>query len=850
MSRRLLTTFYRILLWAYPRDFRGAVGPDATRLFVDACLEAQLESGWRGPVRRICRAAWDVPMRGLAARFVSQAPRAGDASHRRLTLFSDLSSDLRYGIRGLLRSPAFSVGVLLSMALGVALSTAMFTAFNAVLLRPWPVEHADTLVSITPVESSGLEDLRQFEKSTILTAVAASKFGFFYAAVEAGEQSRATYGRFVTPAFFDVTGVQFMLGRNFRQDENRPGTPAPVAIISHTLWQERFAGSPDVIERVIHVGKVPHVVVGVTREGWRGQQPYRDDIWLPYEWRSTTNDCCHEFVGRLAAGESRQRAAAELTVLAGKQVTVAGTGMLDRGPRHLRAVAVPAVLGLTALVLLLTGANVAHMQLARTMARGREIRTRLALGAGRTRIIRLLLAETFTLTLVAAVIAMVLVHALLDTMMTVSEVGAREVWAPDFAVYTYCILVSLVMGIVFSVLPAWRLTRTSLHQGMAHTATPGRLRFSLALLTAQVALSISLLTGAALLTRAMTHAIHGDAGFDIDGLVAVSYSRPGSASDDPEAIRAFRQTLSAALESGELPRTAQVNRLPFMGGGPWTEVRRPGEPESSRVALEVVPMSGSAFDVFGIDMAEGRAHADDPAAAEAVLNLAGAARLFPGEQALGQSFVHAGATYIVVGLTRDVYYTTRERITPMIHIAPAAVAYPVLVTRGDAHATGDQLTALLKAVDPRVIIHSEKVVDVIASRLGDERAGAGAARVGSALALGLAAFGIFGVFGFIVEERRREIGIRVALGARRSEVFRAVFRPARIAMSAGLVVGLGLSLSMSSVLEGMLFGLSPFDATAFATVAAILVLTGLVATAIPAQRALRVDPAVIMKEDA
>jgi ABC-type antimicrobial peptide transport system permease subunit len=156
----------------------------------------------------------------------------------------------------------------------------------------------------------------------------------------------------------------------------------------------------------------------------------------------------------------------------------------------------------------------------------------------------------------------------------------------------------------------------------------------------------------------------------------------------------------------------------------------------------------------------------------------------------------------------------------------------------------------LKGVDQGVTVHTQAVVDIIAARLGDERAGASAARIGSALALGLAAFGIFGVFGYIVEERRREIGIRVALGARKSEVFSAVFRPARIAMGAGLVVGLGLSLSLGAVLEGMLFGLSPFDGVAFATVAAILSVTSVAATAIPAQRALRVDPAVIMKEDA
>ncbi len=848
MIRRFLAAYYRILLWAYPRDFRRDLGPDAARVFAEACLESQQSVGWRGPARRICRAAWDVPVNGLAARFATLGQRMGKGQGRPSSVIADLGSDLRYGVRGLWRSPAFTIGVLLSMSLGVALSTAMFTSFNAVLLRPWPVEHAAGLVSIRPSDSKGLGELRAFEKSTTLSGAAATYIGFFRAATAAGGEQRKTYGRFVTPAFFEITGIRFALGRSFRLDEDRPGSPAPVAIISHTLWQDRFDGAPDVIGHPLFIGNVLHTIVGVTREGWRGQQPYRDDIWVPSEWIPGDYRCCYEFVGRLAPGQSRQRASAELTVLARKRVTVTGTGMLDRGSNQLRAVAVPAVVLLTAVLLLLTGANVAHLQLARTMARSREIRTRLALGAGRSRIIRQLLAETFTLTLVAALVAMALVYALLDAMMTVSEVGSKDVWMPDLTVYAYCILVSLTMGVAFSVLPAWRLTRTSLNQGIAHTATPGRLRYSLALLTGQVALSVTVLTGAALLTRALTHATQGDAGFPIEGLVAVSYSRSGPLADSAPAASAFRQTLIAALQSSGLPRTALIGRLPFMGTGPWTYVRRPGDPESNRVALEVVPMSGAALGVLGIDVVDGRVHADDPAAAEAMLNLAAAAHLFPGEPAMGKSFIHAGATYVVVGLTRDVYYTMRERITPMIHIAPPAVSYPVLVARGDVRAVGDQLSAIVKGIDTGVTVHAQAVSDMIAARLGDERAGASAARAGSALALGLAAFGIFGVFGYIVEERRREIGIRVALGARSSAVFRAVFRPARIAMGAGLVVGLGLSLSMSAMLKGMLFGLSPFDGVAFATVAAILVVTGVTATAIPAQRALRVDPAVIMKE--
>lgn len=164
-------------------------------------------------------------------------------------MVADLSSDIRYGVRGLLRTPAFTVGVLLSMSLGVALSTAMFTSFNAVLLRPWPVENANDVVSISLVGDKSLEDLDHFAKSSTLTSVAATYFGFFRAAASLDSEQSIAYGRFVTPTFFDVTGVRFVLGRNFRPDENRVGNPAPVAIISHTLWQERFQGAPDAFQK-------------------------------------------------------------------------------------------------------------------------------------------------------------------------------------------------------------------------------------------------------------------------------------------------------------------------------------------------------------------------------------------------------------------------------------------------------------------------------------------------------------------------------------------------------------------------------------------------------------------------
>ena len=541
MSLGLFRIFYRLLLLAYPRAFRREHGDDAVRLFVEACEADRRARGTIGVLSRLGRAVADVPVRGVAERLAS---RSGGL--RPAALASDLWHDLKFGTRSLRRSPAFTITAILTMTIGIALSTAMFTAFNAIGLRGWPVEHADTLVVIgsrNPEQSRfGLDDLERFRRSRTLTTVAGSRRAFnANVALELGGRGEGGFGQYVTPEFFDATGVRLILGRNFRPEENREGAPEPVVIISHMLWQRLFAGASDVIGRTVYIGKTALTVIGVTREGWRGELPYRDDVWLPlHAMRTSWPDhplfsrqagrCCLDIVGRLAPDASHRLAEEELTTLteAGpggdrRQVRVSGTSMYDRAPAPIRAAVLVSVVLATGIVLLLTGANIAHLQLARAMARAREIRTRIALGAGRGRVVRQLVAEALLLTVVAGALAMAAVFALLDTLMRISEMGLREVWTPNVAVYAYCVGVSLVMSVTFSLMPALRTTRVSLASGAGQTATAPRLRFNLVLLTTQIALSVSLLTGAVLLNRAFVHAIRGDAGFPIDGLTVVSY---------------------------------------------------------------------------------------------------------------------------------------------------------------------------------------------------------------------------------------------------------------------------------------------------------------------------------------
>ena len=266
--------FYRILLLAYPRTFRRDHADEASAVFAEACRESWRTRGVIGVVARLGRALLDVPVRGFSER----APARRGATR----MLSDALQDARYGFRSLRRSPAFTLTALVTMTIGITLNTAMFTVFNAVGLRGWPVENADRLLVIRVTDGLSLDDLEHFDRSQTVSVVAGTRRARLSVSLDSEGRTRGGYGQYVTQGFFDATGVRFALGRDFRPEENRVNAHEPVVIISHNLWREVFDGAPDVIGRTLYFAKSAYVVIGVTRDGWRGEQPYRDDFWLPF----------------------------------------------------------------------------------------------------------------------------------------------------------------------------------------------------------------------------------------------------------------------------------------------------------------------------------------------------------------------------------------------------------------------------------------------------------------------------------------------------------------------------------------------------------------------------------------
>jgi hypothetical protein len=432
----------------------------------------------------------------------------------------------------------------------------------------------------------------------------------------------------------------------------------------------------------------------------------------------------------------------------------------------------------------------------------------------------------------------------------VSEVSAREVWTPDSSVFLYCFAVSLVMSVTFSLFPAIRSTRVSLAYGSGQSATPPlRLRFNLILLTAQIALSVSLLSGASLLTRSLVEAATGDAGFALEGVTVVTYVPGKAASQTAGGANAIRTSIEAAIAAADgLPQIAIVDRAPFTHAVN-ASIRKPEETARDARSVDIAPVSGNAFRVLGIPLIEGRPFSDRRGSGEAVVNRSLARLMWPGASAIGQPLVEGTNTYTVVGVTADVYFSERDSIRPTLHVpAGGAIANPALLTRGGG-AIDERLRALIGAVDSGAIVTVRSLSEVISSKLTDSQTLADATWIGSLLALALATFGVFGVFAHVVETRRREIGIRLALGGQRRQVLAGLFRAARLAILGGLSLGLLLSLAIAGTMRQFLYGLSPWDPIAFGIVALILGVAGFVATAIPAHRALAVDPAVTLRQE-
>jgi predicted permease len=791
-----------------------------------------------------------------------------------------LWQDARYALRGLRKHRGFSATVIVTLGLGIGLNVSLFSIFNTLALRPWDVRDPGTVVVpfARPVGNRTARNalpLAEFqylkEQSRTLAGLIAWEPGAARLYGENGSELTHVQLLGVSAGFFDVLGVDMAQGRGILASDDQRGAPNPVAVISHGLWRNLFAGDASIVGRIIRIGvaRTAVTIVGVSRRGFAGIVPEADDgagiaVYVPQSLIDQVDsppgeqDSVKRLVGvagRLAPGISRQASETELNVLDRQfrtSVSLDGNGLVLTGTR---AIGQPGEIDGTAifagfgaallLVLLLACANVGNLQLARTLARRREIAVRLSLGASRGRVIRQLLTEAVCLSLAASMIGFGLAWILPRLILSLLDEEINV--SPDATVLTFAVVLGLTSTMLFALAPAVQATRARqaliLHSRSGIDRHGRRLRSLL--LASQVALSMTLLIGAGLLTRGLAHVRSADLGFDAHGTTYAQLTLP---LEGPRSERvAVFHRVDAALRGSDLWPVGQAG-LPPLSESPFiARVRRSDETEEWNRLTFARPLSAASFEILGLSFVAGGPASENPDAKQAVINQTLAGMLFGAEAAVGRSVLADEEPYTVSGVVRDSYFTTPGEVAPLFHRAPTPSSTWFLLFKSHRPDTARQLRTLLAGIDSRLQVRIAPVAANIEAVIEERRTAASLAWAIGALGLALATIGVFGVFAYGVEERRREIGIRLALGARSHDIVRTMFAVTRWSVGGGLAAGLLLSVSGGFVLRSYLFGLTPLDPAAYLMASLPLCLAGALATIVPARRALRVDPAVTLK---
>jgi predicted permease len=798
----------------------------------------------------------------------------------------ELRQDLRYAFRSFRRNPGFAAVAVVTLALGIGANAAMFTLVESVLLRPLPYRDPARLVMVYSVGSFGpfswrdgaLADPDYLELRTLSAFSQLAAFTTFEASLTgAGEPVRALDSS-VTASFFPLLGVQPALGRRFREGEEarREGS---VAVLSDALWRSRFRTDPGVIGRVENVDGVPHTIVGVMPPHFN--LPPKTQLWTPLRIRPGYRDnAINKVMGRLADGVSREQAFAQASTLIGSigrtlaadkrtDVTIVGLQESMVGPsRRLLLV----LLGAVGCVLLIACTNLASLLMARAAARGPEMSLRAILGARRGRLLRQLLTESLALAFMGGALGLALARASLPVLLhwvPPNMLPRTEEIHVDAAVLALACALCLLTGLLFGIAPALSGSRRELRppnqRGSSGRARAER-RVHGAFVIVETALVLVLLIGAGLLLKSFWKLQQVDPGFRRDRILTVSISLPDRVYATTEQKREFYDRLLERLRAIPGARDASaVNLVPF---GPllWQgDFAVEGQEREPELLVGKPAVSERYFQTLGIPLLRGRAFDDrdgPEAPLVAIVSEAVARRCWPGQDALGRHLTMDDPKKgwrTVVGVVGDVRQESLAAKTlPMIYVPLRQESRAFFLgsmtylarARGDPAATAAALRAQVRALDPELPLQRVELLDdMLSGSLAQPRFRTAALLTFALLALLVALVGIYGVTAYEVTRRTAEIGIRRALGAQTSAVLRLVVGRSLGLVLAGLAAGIAGALAVTRVLESFLFGVTPIDVTTFLVVSLALTAAATLASAGPARRATRVDPAVALRYD-
>ena len=805
---------------------------------------------------------------------VERLKEEGRAS-RGLRLFDELRGDLRFGARSLKKNPGFATVAVLTLGLGIGASTAMFTLVNSVLLRPLPFHQPERLV--VPLELSPYSALEA--PSSPLNFFAWRSGVESFEGLAGGHVQRRNLtgdGRpeelpvFATTAnFFEVLGVEPRLGRLYGEGE----VDEPVAVLSHRLWQRRFGGDPGIAGRVITLDGETRTVVAVLPPDFHSLGE-RVDVWLPTRFDVHGPGRFFHSVGRLRPGATLEQAQAEMEAVLRRQQEeypqwTAGWGV-RLAPLHeeVTAEARPSLLvllGAVTLLLLIACANVASLLLARSAVRQKEMALRITLGATRPRLVRQTLVESLVLAGLAGLLGLALaawgtriVVRLLPADLALPRVAEIGV---DGRVLAFAIGVSVLTGVLFGVAPALSGSAVRLAETLREAArgtTSGRLAFRKALVVAEVALAVVLLVAAGLVGRSLQSMLGVDPGVRVEQVLTLQLTLTGPRYQGPEPKRRFLEALLPRLDA--LPGARSVGAeifLPLSGdkmGHVFFREDRPRPAPGEELPADVRVVAGDYFRTLGIPLLRGRtfgARDDEAAEPVFVVNQELAERFYPGEDPVGKPIALpwgediTGRIVGVVGSVREKGLT--EEPSPALYRAYAQMPFPqvavVMRAEGEPLTLADAAASVVREIDPDQPIAQVRTMEqVVAETVARPRFNLYLLAGFAATALLLAAIGLYGILSFSVAQRRQEIAVRVALGARRGRVLRQVVGEGLGLMLLGLLVGLGVACLVTRVMVGLLFGVAPTDPPTLIAAAAFLVAVALLACWLPARRALRVSP--------
>jgi macrolide transport system ATP-binding/permease protein len=814
----------------------------------------------------------------------------------------NLINDIRYGFRMMIKSPGFTAVAVISLALGIGANTAIFSVINSLLLAPLPVEEPTRLVSIftTDVKNPGNLPVSHYnfldyrDKNDVFTGVLSYNFAAVNLNKGAGE-ARQLFAEVVSGNYFDVLGVKPAYGRAFLPDEDRtPGTH-PVVVLSHACWQRDFGGDPSIINRTISLNRRDFTVVGIAPKDFTGTDVGGSpDLWVPMMMHNELQADIATFydgrrglafnlIGRLKPGVTLAQAQESLGRLASqleqeyradnegrnvRLIPLLQARMNPDGEGQLMTSSM-ILMGTVGLVLLIACANVTNLLLARATKRRREIAIRLAIGASRARLVRQLMTESLFLSLVGGAVGFLIAFWTKDLITALVPFGGGADGPGagiDARVLAFTFAISVVSGALFGLVPALQASRPDLVPTLKGEVTlpAGQRRFRInlrkVLVVLQVALSLFALITAGLFVRSLQKAKQVNPGFVSDNVLLMGFNMGREGYTEAQARQFHRQLLERLRTVPGIQSATLARNRPF-GGGTGRSVFIEGQeapPGGRGVIVQTNVVGPRFFETLGVPLLKGRDFTDadtDNAPLVVIINETMANRFWPNQDAVGQRFKFFGdKTYReVAGVASDskVNSLTEQR-RPYVYI-PLLQEYSPQVnlevrTAGDPKSMVTALRGEAQAIDPNIsVLNVETLNDRVDGSLRGERSQASLLGIAGLLALLLASVGLYGVMAYTVAQRTREIGIRMALGASRGDVFALVLKQGASLVSAGVVIGLVGAFAATRMLASSLFGVTAADPVTFAATSALLVAVALLATFFPARRATKVDPMVALR---